>query len=138
MNTDRSQIINPGTKEFNGWLIDRAVDLTFDLLVSEWWEEFGPERYLALEEQIYSENTYFSKKLTNRLKQDACWPTRAYEKRSAKRPQLANATKIVVPNHPVLDGFLSDSCYLDDTLGNNTRIQTMVKKFVQSLLESTL
>ena len=129
MDMDRSQITNPGTSEFNGWLIDRAVDLTIDLLVSGWWEEFGPERYLALEEQTHFETSSFSNKLAHRLKQDACWPTRALEKGSSKRPQLTSATKIVVPTHPVLDGFLSDPRYLDEKLGNNPRIQAMVKKY---------
>lgn len=128
MDMDRSQITNPDTSEFNGWLIDKAVDLTIDLLVSGLWEEFGPESYLALEEQTHFETSYFSNKLVHRLKQDACWPTRSFEKGSSNRPQLASATDIVVPTHPVLDGFLSDSCYLSDTLGNNSRIQTMVRK----------
>ncbi len=129
MNADRSQIIDPSNNEFNGWLIDRATDLTLDLLISSLWNEFGPDAYLALQEQTLSAIMYFRNKVTNRLENDACWPTRVREKGSLKRPQLASATKIVVPTYPVLDGFLSDACYLDDTLGNDPRIQTMVKKF---------
>lgn len=129
MNADRSQIIDPSVNGFNKWLIDRATDLTFDLLASNWRNAFGSDAYLALQEQTPSAITYFLNKVTNRLKNDACWPTRVREKGSLKRPQLASATKIVVPTYPVLDGFLSDACYLDDTLGNNPRIQTMVKKY---------
>lgn len=124
MNTERSQIIDPSNNGFNAWLIDRATDLTFDLL---WWHEFGPDSYLALQEQTHSAPTYFLKKVINRLEKDNCWPTLAREKGS-KSPQLTNATKIVVPIHHVLNEFLSDDRRLDDALGNNPRIQTMVKK----------
>jgi hypothetical protein len=127
MNTDRSQIIDPSVNGFNAWLIDRATDLTFDLLTTNWLHEFGPDAYLALQEQTRSTTTYFLNKLTNRLGKDACWPTRVRDKGSPKRPQLTSATKLVVPTHHVLDGFLSDERYLDDTLGNNPQIQTMVK-----------
>jgi len=128
MNTDRSEIINPNMNLFNQWLIDRTVDLVFDLLVSDWRKEFGPERYLVLQEQTLSGSTYFSKQVANRLAKEACWPTRAREKGSPKRSQLATAAKIVVPTSSALDGYLSDSNYLDDTLGNDPRIRIMVKK----------
>jgi hypothetical protein len=127
MNTDRSQIIDPSINKFNAWLIERAADLTFDLLTSNWWYEFGPDAYLALQEQRTSTTTYFSNQITNRLENDPCWPTRIYKKGSPKRPQLTSATKLVVPTHHILDGFLSDECYLDDTLGNDLRIQAMLK-----------
>ena len=41
MNADRSQIIEPEINEFNAWLLDKATDLTFELLTSCWWQEFG-------------------------------------------------------------------------------------------------
>lgn len=129
MNADRSQIINPGMNEFNHWLIDRATDLTIDLLASDRWKEFGSERYLALQEQTHSENTCFLQKVTNRLEKDACWPTRTCGKGSLKHPHLTSATEIVVPTHPMLDGFLPASRYLDDSLGNDPRVQIMVKKY---------
>ena len=128
MNTDRSQIIDPSIDGFNAWLLDRATDLTFNLLTSCWWDEFGSESYLALQRQPHSAPTYFLDKVINRLKNDPCWPTRVHNKGS-KRPQLTTVTDIVVPDHHVLDGFLSDAHYLDDTLGNNPRIQTMVKEY---------
>lgn len=128
MNADRSQIINPDMNEFNHWLIDRATDLTFDLLASDRWKEFGSERYLALQEQTHSENTYFLHKVTNRLEKDACWSTRTCGKGSLKHPHLTSATEIVVPTHPMLDGFLSASYYLDDPLGYDPKVQIMVKK----------
>ncbi|HVB25626.1 MAG TPA: DUF3883 domain-containing protein [Ktedonobacteraceae bacterium] len=128
MNTDRSQIIDPSVNGFNAWLIDRATDLTFDLLTTNWLHEFGPDSYLALQEQPHLTTTYFLNEVTNRLGKDACWPTRVHEKGSPARPQLTSVTKLVVPTHHVLDGFLSDERYLDDTLGNNLRIQIMVKE----------
>ncbi|HEU5376629.1 MAG TPA: DUF3883 domain-containing protein [Ktedonobacteraceae bacterium] len=128
MNADRSEIANPGTNAFNKWLLNNAIDLTFELLVSDWWKDFGPEGYLALQEQTPLGNAFFSKKVLSRLENDACWPTRAREEGSSKRPQLAKATNIVIPTHPTLDGYLSDSRYLDDMLGNDPRIQDMVKK----------
>src|SRR5260221_8112602 len=130
MNTDRSQIIdpNPSINGFNTWLIDRATYLTFDLLTSRWWDEFGSDSYLVLQKQTHSAPTYFLDIVINRLKKDPCWPTRAHNKGS-KRPHLTTVTDIVVPNHHVLDGFLSDAHYLDDTLGNNLRIQTIVKEY---------
>src|SRR6266849_2165027 len=128
INDDRSQIIDPSNNGFNAWLIDRATDLTFDLLTFYWWHKFGPDSYLALQEQTHSASTYFLKKIINRLEKDSCWPTRVHEKGSSKHPQLTSATEIVIPIHHVLDGFLSDDRLLDDALGNNPRIQTMVKK----------
>ncbi len=127
MNTDRSQIIDPSINEFNAWLIERAADLTFDLLTTNWLHEFGPDAYAALQEQTPSTTTYFLNKVTNRLENDPCWPTRVREKGSSGRPQLTSATEIVVPTHRVLDGFLSDMRYLDDILGKDPRIQKMVK-----------
>ncbi len=128
MNTDRSQIIDPSIDGFNAWLLDRATDLTFELLTSNWLNKFGPDSYLALQEQKRSTTKYFLNKINNRLEKDSCWPTRVREKGSSKRPQLTSATEIVVPTHLVLDGFLPDSRYLDDKLGNIPQIQTMVEK----------
>jgi hypothetical protein len=127
MNTDRSQIIEPDMNGFNGWLIERATDLTFELLTTNWWHTFGPDSYLTLQEQKGSSTTYFLNQITNRLRKDACWPTQIRKKGSLKRPQLACASEIVIPTHHVLEGFLSEEHYLDDTLGNNQRIQAMVK-----------
>src|SRR5581483_5442185 len=127
-NTDRSQIVEPENNGFNAWLLDRATDLTFDLLTSYWLHEFGPDAYLALQEKIPSTTTYFQNEVTNRLGKDACWPTRVREKGSPKCPQLTSAPEIVVPTHRVLDGFLSDMRYLDDILGKDPRIQKMVKE----------
>jgi Protein NO VEIN, C-terminal len=127
MNADRSQIIDPINNEFNAWLLDRAADLAFDLLTSYWWHEFGPDSYLALQKQTRTAPTYFLEKVINRLEKDPCWPTRVLNK-GTRRPQLTGAAEIVVPTHPVLDGFLSDKRYLDDTLGNSPRIQSMVKE----------
>lgn len=127
MNADRSQIIDPIISEFNAWLLDRAADLVFDLLASYWWQEFGPDAYLALQTQTHTAPAYFLEKVINRLEKDSCWPTRVPNK-GAKRPRFATITEIVVPDHHVLDGFLSDECYLDEALGNDPRIQRMAKE----------
>lgn len=130
MNADRSQIIDPKINGFNAWLLDRATDLTFDLLTTNWLHEFGPDAYLALREQSPSITTYYLNEVTERLRKDSCWSTRVPQKgKGTKRPQLRNAAEIVVPDYPVLDGFLLEAHYLDDNLGNNPQIRKMVKEF---------
>jgi hypothetical protein len=108
MDADRTQIIDPESSPWNRWLLDRAIDLTFDLLVTDWYRRFGPVAYLMLEETTKASAPYYLNGVTSRLGEDPCWPTRARQGGSKSRPQFAQAEDLVVPSNLSLDHFLYD------------------------------
>src|SRR5262249_40317036 len=129
MDADRTQIIDPESSSWNRWLLDRAIDLTFDLLVTDWYRRFGPVADLMLEGLTKPYTPFYFNGVTSRLGEDPCWPTRARQGGSKSRPQFAQAEDLVVPGNPSLDHFLSEEDYLDDSIGSHPGIQEMVKKY---------
>lgn len=104
LNTDRSAITD---HEWNDWLIDEAVELTIELLKTDWFSRYGAEAFKALITSGNYSSTRFSKKLLHRLATDACWPTG-----DPSNPYLVRAAEIVLPTDTELHGFLSADRYL--------------------------
>lgn len=129
MDADRTQIIDPESSLWNRWLLDKAIDLTFDLLVTDWYKRFGPAAYIMLEELTKASTPYYLNGVTSLLGKDPCWPTRARQSGSKSRTKFVQAEKLVVPANPSLDEFLSKDAYLDDPIGAHPGIQVIVKKY---------
>lgn len=128
LDSDRSQIVDPINNSWNAWLLDLAADLTVELLVSDWLDRFGPDAYLALDEVGYPATTEYADAVASRLRESSCWPTRARRRGRSGSPVFVKAEDIVVPDGPLLDGFLADSRYLDTRLSDNLGIQQLAKR----------
>lgn len=101
--------------DWNAWLLERAADLTMELLTQDWWSRFGPESLLVLRRVTGPIHARYLERVTERLKADPCWPTRASgEGGSTFKP----AAQLVLPDRPDFDGFLNDERYLHASLVN--------------------
>ncbi|MGN7998025.1 hypothetical protein [Sphingomonas sp. 22176] len=118
LNTDRSGLID---HVWNDWLIDQAVALTVDLLRADWFLRYGAEAYKALVAQGAASPDRFATKLAERLKSDACWPTRA-----KGNDRFAQAEKMVLPTDELYASFLSDKCYLDPGLAADRDVSELL------------
>lgn len=108
LDTDRSKL---NDLVWNDWLIDQAVELVIELLKQDWFARYGADAFKALSGDGTANPDRFIAKLAERLKEDACWPTRA---RGDKH--FAKASDIVLPTDEAYAGFLSDYRYLDPVL----------------------
>lgn len=117
LNNDRSNINDNG---WNDWLIDRAADLVFDLLRSDWVDRFGAGAYRALSTRDEAKPDRFAAAIRRRLSEDSCWATRGLGSE-----RFTEATNAVIPAIPELDGFLSDENYLDPALVRDERVATL-------------
>jgi len=127
MDADRSQLVDPKTSPWNKWLLQTAADLAFDLAVSDWPERVGPLAVLALQKRNESTTPLFLTLLDARLKEEACWPTRARSPGEKSRPVFVAAKSVVLPDHPDLDGFLADENYLDKEAAAEPAVRDLAK-----------
>ncbi len=111
LNTDRSGI---NDLVWNDWLIDQAVDLTIDLLKTDWFVRYGADAFKALVSKGIAGPDRFVTKLAERLANDACWPTCGQSD-----DRFSTATQIVLPTDEHLGGFLGDKRYLDPKLSDD-------------------
>ncbi|UWM82130.1 DUF3883 domain-containing protein [Rhizobium sp. SRDI969] len=120
LNQDRSGL---NDLRWNDWLIDQAIELVMDLLVSDWFVRYGADAYTMLVGTGTATPDRFATTLAKRLKEDACWPTRAGgDKRFAK------AGAIVLPSDDIYAGFLSDERYLDPALSANENLRKLAER----------
>jgi hypothetical protein len=117
LNTDRSGI---NDHVWNDWLIDQAVELTIDLLRTDWFSRYGADAFKALTSNGISNSTRFSSKIAQHLKEGACWPTG-----EVSNPHFARAGDIVLPTEPELSGFLSAECYLVPELSGDEALSKL-------------
>ena len=127
MDADRSQPVDPKTSPWNRWLLQTAADMAFDLVVSDWPERIGPTAVLALQKRNESTTPLFLTLLEARLKEEACWPTRARQPGEKLRPIFVAAKSLVLPDHPDLDGFLAEERYLDNEAATNMAVRDLAK-----------
>lgn len=120
LNQDRSGL---NDLQWNDWLIDQAVELVMDLLVSDWFARYGADAFTTLSGRGVATPDRFATKLAERLRGDACWPTLA---RGDKRFTKANA--IVLPSDDLYAGFLGDACYLDPVLSADKNLRELAEK----------
>lgn len=123
---DRSQLLSPDVNSWNAWLIDEAAEMTVNVLASDWFRRFGPPCYRALIGLVPASYDNYSRRLEEGLKQRPCWPARA--RKAGGRPAFECAGKLVVPDSPELDGFLSHGQYLDAALGRDAEIRRLAEK----------
>jgi hypothetical protein len=120
LNQDRSGL---NDLQWNDWLIDQAVELVMDLLVSDWCVRYGADAFTMLADAGAATPDRFATRLAERLREDACWPTRA---RGDKR--FAKAGAIVLPSDDLYGGFLGDARYLDPALSADENLRKLVEK----------
>jgi len=128
LNNDRTQIVEPSNSSWNEWLLNRAVDLTLELLVTDWYKKFGARAYLALAEVTKPEIMQYSTGVLKRLSESPCWPTRARKRGPSKAVKFTSATDIVIPLSPEFNNFLSDQHYLDTPIADNEQLQHMCEE----------
>lgn len=120
LNQDRSGI---NDLQWNDWLIDQAVALVVELLVSDWFVRYGADAYKALASAGAAMPDRFATSLAERLREDACWPTRT---RGDER--FAKAGAIVLPSDDIYAGFLGDARYLDHELSADGDLGKLLEK----------
>lgn len=106
LDSERSSLLDNG---WNRWLIDQAVSLTVDLLKEDWFHRFGADAYKALIQSGPATPGQFADAVAEHLAVGDYWPTRA----TSRAEKYAKASTLVLPDDPLLDGFLADSRYLD-------------------------
>ncbi|QYA04530.1 DUF3883 domain-containing protein [Rhizobium sp. B21/90] len=120
LNQDRSGL---NDLQWNEWLIDQAVELVMDLLVSDWLMRYGADAFKILAGVGAAAPDRFATSLAKRLKEDACWPTRAKD-----NERFAKAGAIVLPSDEIYASFLSDARYLDLTLSPDENLRKLAEK----------
>ncbi len=101
LNQDRSGL---NDLQWNDWLIDQAIELVMDLLISDWFVRYGADAFSAVAAVGASTPNRFATMLAGRLREDACWPTRAKGEQ-----RLSKASEIVLPSDDLYAGFLGDA-----------------------------
>lgn len=117
LNSDRSDIIE---HSWNDWLLDRAAELTLELLKSDWLDRYGPDAFKALSTKGSGDG--FASRIAKGLSELECWPTRA-----KGRDRFGIAAGLVVPDAPALDGILEDKRYLDAKLARDDEVLRLAK-----------
>jgi hypothetical protein len=115
LDSDRSELVDPGISSWNRWLLETVADFALDLLTAEWLDSFGAAGYLVLEQRTQPSIPFLADKLTAGLAERECWPTRARENRS-RRPKMSVAAEIKLGVSPQLDVLFSDTRRLDERL----------------------
>lgn len=108
MDNDRSSLLE---NRWNEWLMDEAARHTAALLTGDWFDRFGPAAFQALDRTSPASPSRFIEEVERRLREQPCWPTRA-----TGSERFTTASRVVVVTDSALDGFLSDSRYLDPAL----------------------
>jgi len=103
MNEDRSQLVDLGTSDWNAWLVDQCAQLAADLLASDVFADVGAAGYVAFDTRRADTATVpaLVEAVDNRLRSQACWPSRATTART-KRPVFQAATSLTMPSTPAL------------------------------------
>lgn len=107
LDNDRSRLRD---NSWNRWLIDQTAAFTIDLLKEDWFHRFGVDAFRALRLNDKATPSQFAKAVTRLLSEEECWPSRAV------KPSHVKASSLVLPEAPLLDGFLSESRYLHPAL----------------------
>ena len=88
MDADRSQLVDPSNSAFNAWLLNLAVDLTIELLRTDWFHRFGADAYRAVGIIERSALPNYSDAVEASLKESACWPSRS---KSGRKKQMVSS-----------------------------------------------
>lgn len=120
LNTDRSGI---NDLVWNDWLIDRAVELTIDLLKADWFDRYGADAYRALFGNGTAVPGRFLEGVVGRLAADACWPTRG-----RGGHHFASAGGIVLPAEDEFDELLDETQLLDTRLAGDEAVRHQAAK----------
>ncbi|MEW9581399.1 DUF3883 domain-containing protein [Paraburkholderia sp. DGU8] len=118
LNTDRSGI---NDLVWNEWLIDQAVELTINLLKTDWLSRYGADAFKSLVGNGTASPDRFFSKVAERLAKDACWPTG-----DKAKANFARASEIVLPVEAEYSGFLSAQRYLDPALAGDKALCDLV------------
>ena len=120
LNQDRSGL---NDLQWNDWLIDQAVELVMDLLISDWFVRYGADAFKALAGDGVAAPDRFVKALAKRLRDDACWPTLA-----KGDTRFTKADALVMPGDDIYAGFLGPARYLDSALSADANLRELAEK----------
>ncbi|HEX3522915.1 MAG TPA: hypothetical protein VHT52_12610, partial [Stellaceae bacterium] len=112
LDADRTSLLD---STWNEWLAEQAAQLTQDLLSEDWLRRYGADGYLALDGLWPASPGSFAAKISAHLREATCWPTQDFTSANT----LAKASKIVIPDDPAFEGFLSHNRYLDRRLAES-------------------
>ncbi len=118
MNAERTALVDPGNSPWNNWLLDALADFTIELLVANWFRDFGSASYRAVDVLDPSPiGSLFAERLKQRLAKADCWPTRSAK--SSRRPSFVAASKIFIGASESLDAVVSENWRLHEDLAES-------------------
>lgn len=115
VNNDRSALTD---HRWNDWLIEQAAEFVADLIAGDWFQRFGAGAFRALVKTEHGNPTSFVDRVLGFLAERECWPTRQVG-------ELAKASLIVLPEDPLLDGFLSADRYLHPVIAEDEIVRKL-------------
>ena len=129
MDADRSELVDPSNSDFNAWLLDVAVDLTLELLTSDWFYRFGSDAYRAVGDISHSTLPHYSESLKENLEKNSCWPSRKTSNGRKSFKDFSPAQNLVIVTDPCLDNFLDDNNYLHPTINSSKSLRQLAKDY---------
>lgn len=117
LDADRSQLTD---FEWNDWLLKEAASFAVRLLAQDWLERFGVSILHAFVPRDVATPPTFIDTVGELLSNEACWPTMATGK-----DRLAKASLTMVPEEPLLDGFLDTTRQLDRAITADDALRTL-------------
>ncbi|MHB1808130.1 MAG: protein NO VEIN domain-containing protein [Solirubrobacteraceae bacterium] len=129
MNEDRSNIVDPQNSPWNGWLLEEAARFAVRILPGKLHQDYGVDAYSAFDSRTSDSNVASGLKdeIGRLLRTEPCWPTRA--SRRGRRPVLATASDLVVPDNRALGDFAAATISPDATLDDSLAVRTEVCSF---------
>ena len=129
MNSDRSDLLDPVTNEFNRWLLGCVAEITVDLLKRDWFDRFGAEAYRAVGDIDKSSLPIYANEVEEYLKENPCWPSRKVSR--GKRPKILykTARDLNLALSPSLDNFLADDQFLHRALCKSDELRNVAIRY---------
>ena len=129
LDNNRANVVSPNASSWNQWLIDELVELTVRLLKEDWYERFGADAYLALEDRGHDPSNQLAKAYAEtiiaRLTTDNLWATR---KRSRGKFEFVAAADLVLPDKPEFNDVLDPDNILGVDLASSERVVKMASE----------
>lgn len=120
MNEDRSQLLDPGSNEWNRWLLAEAANYAVSLVPETLFEQFGARAYVAVSvDPSHASAEVLADDVQKALTDRECWPSR---ERSRGRPRYRRAANLTVPIQELREiaGSLRSDSVVNEEIASNT------------------